>query len=195
MDYTITNVVYTASTGSPINLTGPPLIELSNYISPQSTKRRSSRKPKKKNFPGGNLKFDSGTVLVFANGKVVIHAKTTKYLSDCKHQFEAVIGQKLSPPVMQSMAAKLDIKCSVDLAYFAFLSGAEYEPELHPGLMLKFSNVCVILYHTGVAIVTGCRSLKDFFIIVRKTGNLINNYTKNLKYRDEFYRNHYWKNI
>ena len=183
MKFRVTNRVFTAHCGGPINLYGEPLTSSSCY------------KPPGRRFPGARLKFNSGTVLVFRNGKLVINGcGTDGRLLETILEFEALTGVTISVPELRNIVGCVKSKVSIDLAFFCSVCSpepVEYTPELHPGAFLRIDNVSVIVYHTGAVIFTGSRSEEQFDAISQRIKTLINKYKSKANNRNEFYRNHY----
>lgn len=161
MNFSITNQVYTASAQSPIDLFTKSLIALSAY------------KPPRGRFPGGCLRTPTGTCLLFRSGKLVFNGiksegnlqATVKYCSD-------VLEQHISSIQLQNLTGYAKFDRKINPAKLRAKVKCFFEPELHPGLFLKFGRVSCIVYTTG-AIFTGCRSHSMFEEVCQTIEKLI----------------------
>lgn len=146
MKFNITNRVYTAAVPQELDLYSPSLLNLSRY------------KPPAVRFPGGCLRTDTGTCLVFKSGKLVFNGiKSDEGLNALAKYCTEALGSHVENITLRNVVGYARFDNKINLEKLQYRIRAFYEPELHPGLFLNFDRVCCIIYTTG-AIFTGCTS-------------------------------------
>lgn len=155
----ISNMVFTTRTSHSLDLLQPAWLDILTY------------QPPRRRFPGGTLRTKDGTFLLFTSGNVVINGCTeTPNLEHC----ETLLNIKLEVPKVRNVCGFLKLG-KIDLAKIkGTLSGAEWEPELHSGLIFKLENVSVIVYHTGTVMYCGCKSISHCNDVENRLLTIIN---------------------
>lgn len=161
MEFTVTNRVYTALAACKIDVFSKTLTCLNNY------------KPPKVRFPGGCLRAPNGTCLLFKSGKIVVNGvKTESDLAETVKYAQKVLNTEVTDIKLCNVNGYVRFSKKVNLIALQKQTGGLYEPELHPGLFLRFEKVSCIVYMTG-AIFTGCRSEDAFSQICSKLTEVI----------------------
>lgn len=161
MEFSVTNRVYTASAATGIDVFSRSLLNLKNY------------KPPRVRFPGGCLRTPKGTCLIFKSGKVVINGvKTENDMLETVKYVQQKLNMDLCDLKLVNANGYVRFGKNINLIALYKQTGGIYEPELHPGLFLRFENVSCIVYVTG-AIFTGCKSDAAYDQICSKLTQLI----------------------
>ena len=160
----ITNKVYTADHHQMVDLRGQNLMSLPNYKAPG------------KQFPGGCLRFDCGTCLVFRSGKLVLNGiKNDKSLTRICEKCIKIFGSHASAPKLVNICATCKFERTINLEKFSKIVQCEYYPELHPGVMKYFDNTSVIIY-CNCCIITGCRTYDQYETVLKEINNAVTLY-------------------
>jgi TATA-box binding protein (TBP) (component of TFIID and TFIIIB) len=154
----ISNKIYTANIGHKVDVWNLDWLLLPQYNCPGER------------FSGARLKLDGGTFIIFKNGKVVINGVRDE--PDVQ-EFEQLLNVKLHNIKMSHCSGYMRVGV-VNLAELHRYIGGRYEPELHPGLITKVGRVSAIVYHTGMIMYCGCRSLAQATAIEGDLSELIN---------------------
>jgi TATA-box binding protein (TBP) (component of TFIID and TFIIIB) len=154
----ISNKIYTARVGHRIDLWDLDWLLLPQYRCPGER------------FPGACVKLKGGTYIIFNNGKVVINGVRDE--PDVE-EFEHLLNLKLYNVSMSHCSGYMRVG-RLNLSLLRSEAGGQYEPELHPGLLLKLGTVSVILYHTGTVMYCGCRTVEQAEAVEGEITELIN---------------------
>lgn len=156
----VTNMVFTVEALSPIDLYNPRWLALTEYTPPG------------RRFPGACLRLRE-TYLIFSSGKIVINkCKSTPDVGKAEY----LLNISLTKPKLSHMSGSMKVgKVNLPVLY-ELVDGAEYEPEIHSGLLFKIGKVSVIVYHTGTVMYCGMRSCEHLERIEEEIVELIDNY-------------------
>lgn len=153
-------MIFTATCGKKLDIHRDDWMRLPNYTPPHSR------------FPGGTLRMEHMTVLIFRSGKIVItKVKSLPNIAEVSSE----LGVSFFDLKFSHCAGYLRVG-AVDLCMLKHrIPESSLEPEIHPGLIFKVENVSVILYHTGTVMYCGCKSLEQAKYVETKIISLINN--------------------
>ncbi len=158
----ITNVVYGASLGCPIDLRG-----LSNLLG--DAKYDPSR------FSGLIWRHSRirGCCLLFRNGKVVCNGSATSFkdgeirLTRYARQLRRLGYRiRLSDVKLITASAYHTLSGSIDWSTFCRESGSSYEPEIFPTVMFKKEKINFSCHLNGKLLITGIKSDEDLEDVV-----------------------------
>ncbi len=108
-----------------------------------------------------------GTCLLFPNGKIVVNGCTSR--AESHHSVRQFARQlqrhgysvRLSDFKVQTMTGVQKTGLHVDMIKLAENLGAEYNPDISPGVIYRHGKLVYIIQHKGSVIVSGAKTLKE----------------------------------
>jgi transcription initiation factor TFIID TATA-box-binding protein len=117
------------------------------------------------------------TLLIWKSGKIVING--AKSLKDCKKAGINItnklkdLGYSLKPHEIQvhNMVATVNLQKGIDLKTLTDRRSTHelsYEPEIFPGVIMRFSypKVTAMVFRSGKVILSGAKEYSDFLIVI-----------------------------
>lgn len=128
---------------------------------------------RKSKFNGVVQRMNNSTLLIFANGSIVsVGAKCLADASSDFHDFASIIGYEESFEIcIKNVVYRCNLRMNINLIKLFELLKGQYtlslEPEICPALVLKASNLTLLIHSTGQLIATGTADLSSICDVLK----------------------------
>ena len=121
-------------------------------------------------YHGGYIRLSSAKVTIYQSGKYIIYGiKSLDLIQKLWEELVSILFTRMDvtlfePPVIKNMVAKDDIgrELPLDKLQKALCAeGAEYEPEVFPGLMWTTEHGSANIFKNGKFMLLGCKTVDE----------------------------------